>query len=254
MVNTDRPARLSQVPFHGPLSQARAARLTERLTRNHPGTVLDIGCGWGELMLRILAAAPDATGVGIDVDDDDLARGRAAAQARGLAGRVTFACESGIGTTRGPADLVLCVGASQAVSDVQPPGHIAAALTALRRLVTPGGRVLFGDGFWQRPPTEAELAAMWPGITAGELPDLAQIADLAVAAGFRPAWIETATEAEWEEFESGYQADEEEWLAAHPNHPEAAELRQGLDEHRSYWLRGYRGLLGLVYLTLIPVG
>src|SRR5579859_1276471 len=83
---------------------------------------------------------------------------------------------------------------------------------------------------------------------------LAQIADLAVAAGFRPAWIETATEAEWEEFESAYQADEEAWLAAHPDHPEAAALRQRLDEHRSHWLRGYRGLLGLAYLTLIPVG
>jgi cyclopropane fatty-acyl-phospholipid synthase-like methyltransferase len=254
MENADPPGRLSQVPFHGPLSQARAAQLTQRLTRNDPGTVLDIGCGWGELMLRILAAAPHATGVGIDLDADDLTRGRATAQARGLADRVTFACESGIGTTRGPADLVLCVGASQAVSDVQPPGHIAAALTALRRLVTPGGRVLFGDGFWQHPPSEAELAAMWPGMTAGELPDLAQIADLAVAAGFRPAWIETATEAEWEEFESAYQADEEEWLAAHPDHPEAAELRQRLDEHRSHWLRGYRGLLGLAYLTLVPVG
>ena len=254
MENEDRPGRLSQVPFHGPLSQARAARLTERLTRNQPRTVLDIGCGWGELMLQILAAAPDATGVGIDLHDDDLARGRAAAQARGLAHRVTFARESGMATTREPADLVLCVGASHALSDVQPPGQTAAALTVLRRLVTPGGRVLLGEGFWQRPPTAAELAAMWPGTTAGDLLDLAQIADLTVVTGFRPAWIETATEEEWEEFESGYQADEEEWLAAHPGHPKAAEIRQRLDEHRSYWLRGYRGLLGLAYLTLIPVG
>ena len=73
-------------------------------------------------------------------------------------------------------------------------------------------------------------------------------------AGFRPAWIETASEQEWEEFESGYQADQEEWLAAHPDHPDAAEIRQGVDEHRSYWLRGYRGLMGFAYLTLIPVG
>ncbi len=194
MANIDRPGRLTQVPFHGPLSQARAAQLTERLTRNNPGTVLDIGCGWGELMLRILAAAPDATGVGIDIDDDDLARGRDGARARGLDARVTFARESGVGTARGPADLVLCVGASQALSEVQPPGHIAAALAVLRRLVTPGGRVLLGEGFWQHPPTAAELAAMWPGMTAGELLDLADIADLAVAAGFRPAWIETASE------------------------------------------------------------
>ena len=254
MANIDRPGRLTQVPFHGPLSQARAAQLTERLTRNNPGTVLDIGCGWGELMLRILAAAPDATGVGIDIDDDDLARGRDGARRRGLDARVTFARESGVGTARGPADLVLCLGASQALSEVQPPGHIAAALAVLRRLVTPGGRVLLGEGFWQHPPTAAELAAMWPGMTAGELLDLADTADLAVAAGFRPAWIETASEQEWEEFESGYQADEEEWLATHPDHPEAAEIRQRVEEHRSHWLRGYRGLLGFAYLTLVPVG
>jgi cyclopropane fatty-acyl-phospholipid synthase-like methyltransferase len=120
MENEDLPGRLSQVPFHGPLSQTRATSLTERLTRNRPRTVLDIGCGWGELMLRILAAAPDATGVGIDLDDDDLTRGRAAAQARGLADRVTFTCESGIGTTRGPADLVLCVGASRPATSRRP--------------------------------------------------------------------------------------------------------------------------------------
>ena len=244
---------MSELSFHGPLSQARAARLTERLTRNNPGTVLDIGCGWGELMLRILAAAPDATGVGIDTDDDDLARARANARSRGLADRVTFARESGAGTARGPADLVLCVGSSHALSDVQPPGHTAAARAVLRRLVTPGGRVLLGESFWQHPPTAAELAAMWPGSAAGELLDLAQIADLTVEAGFRPAWIETASEQEWEEFESGYQADAEEWLAAHPDHPDAAEIRQRVDEHRSYWLRGYRGLLGFAYLTLVPV-
>jgi SAM-dependent methyltransferase len=244
---------LTKLTFHGPLSEARAARIVARLAANHPGSVLDIGCGWGELMLRVLAAASQATGTGLDTDEGDLARGRASAQARGLGDRVTFVQESGIKTSRGPADLVLCIGASHAITEVEPPGHVEAALAELRRLVNPGGRVLLGEGFWHRTPTESELAGMWPGVTAGELGDLAGMVDLAVAAGFRPAWIETATLEEWEEFESGYQCDEEEWLAAHAGHPQAAGLRAKVDEHRSHWLRGYYDLLGLAYLTLVPV-
>ena len=36
---------------------------------------------------------------------------------------------------------------------------------------------------------------------------------------------------------------EEEWLA----------IRERLDQHRSFWLRGYYGILGQAYLTLVPV-
>ena len=254
MTDAELPPSLTRLAFHGPLSEARAARFVDRLTRTKPGTVLDIGSGWGELMLRILAALPGATGVGLDTDEGDLDRGRDNARARGLSGRVTFHKESAVGTTRGPADLVLCLGASHALTEAEPPAHTAAAMRELRRLVTPGGRVLLGESYWQRTPTDAELAAMWPGTSASELGDLAGLADLAVEAGFRPAWIETATMGEWEDFESGYQCDEEEWLAAHGNHPEAAEIRERLDQHRRLWLGGYYGILGHAYLTLVPVG
>ncbi len=248
------PPRLTRLTFHGPLSQDRATRIVDRLARAEPSTVLDIGCGWGELMLQALEALPAARGVGIDLDAEDLARGRANAGAYGLADRVEFVQESAVGTPREPADLVLCLGATHALSDEKPPAHIPAALAALRALVRPGGRVLVGEGFWERAPAPAELAAMWPGADAGELPDLAGLVDLAVAAGFRPAWIETADANEWDAFESGYQCDVEEWLAAHPDHPLAEETRERVETHRARWLRGYRGVLGLAYLTLVPVG
>ncbi|MGW7083385.1 SAM-dependent methyltransferase [Streptomyces sp. NPDC054871] len=247
------PPRLTRLTFHGPLSEARATRLVERVAPG-TGSVLDLGCGWGELLLRVLEAAPDATGVGVDLSAEDLARGRAAAKERGLAERVSFVEESATDTARGPADLVLCLGASQALSSAEPPGHTEAALRELRRLVNPGGRVVLGEGFWQRTPTSDELAAMWPGAQSGEHLFLGDLVDAAIAAGFRPVWVETASSEEWEEFESGYRADVEEWLATHPGHPLAAETRAKTDRQRATWLRGYRQVLGLAYLTLMPVG
>ena len=44
----------TRLAFHGPLSEERALQLVNELTATTPATVLDIGCGWAELMLRIL--------------------------------------------------------------------------------------------------------------------------------------------------------------------------------------------------------
>ncbi|MFC9394758.1 methyltransferase domain-containing protein [Streptomyces sp. NPDC057027] len=249
----DLPPRLGSLTFHGPLSEARATRMVERLAAAGPADVLDIGCGWGELLLRVLEAAPDAKGAGIDINAEDLARGRDLAERRGLAGRVAFVEESALGTDRGPVDAILCLGSSQALCDPELPYDPAIVLRELRRLVRPGGRVVLGEGFWERTPTEAELAGMWPGASTGDHFSLGALVDLAIEAGFRPAWIETASAEEWEEFESGYRYDTEVWLAAHPDHPLAAETRERVDRQRAGWLNGYRGILGIAYLTLVAV-
>ncbi|MFJ6520064.1 SAM-dependent methyltransferase [Streptomyces filamentosus] len=253
MIDSDAalPPRLGSLTFHGPLSEDRAERLVRRIAASRPADVLDIGCGWGELLLRVLDAVPGAKGTGIDINAEDLARGRALAAERGLADRAVFVEESARGTARGPVDAILCLGSGQALCDPELPYDPAEVLRELRRLVRPGGVVVLGEGFWERTPTEAELAGMWPGARVDDHLPLGDLVDLALGAGFRPAWIESASREEWEAFESGYRYDTELWLAAHPDHPLAAETRERVDRQRSGWLNGYRNVLGIAYLTLV---
>ncbi|MET8864357.1 class I SAM-dependent methyltransferase [Nonomuraea sp. NPDC004580] len=247
------PSKRSRLTFHGPLSEERAAGFVARLAATEPKTVLDIGCGWGELSLRLLAAAPGATGIGIDLLEGDLERGRALAASRGLADRMEYLKESATGTQRGPADVVLCVGSGQALSDAPAPDQYGEALKELRRLVSPGGRVLYGEGFWERRPQPEELTRMWPDAKPDDHLALDGMVEAAVQAGFRVEWLEVASQEEWDQFEAGYLADVEVWLAANAGHPKAAELRADADRQRASYLTGYRGILGLVYLTLVPV-
>ena len=76
--------------FNAPLSEERASALVSALPISPGHHVLDLGCGWGELLLRILAAHPATTGTGVDTDREALDRGVRAATRRGLHGRVEF--------------------------------------------------------------------------------------------------------------------------------------------------------------------
>lgn len=231
------PSRYSHLLFNSPCSSGRAAAVAAAVAARRPRLVLDIGCGWGELLLRTVAAAPAAQGLGVDDDTDLLERALAAARDRGLDGRVEFVPALAPEVT---ADAVLCSGASHVW------GTVADALTALAAVVEPGGVLVFGEGVWD---TVAPVGPAAPDDMA-DLPDLAGLVDTAVAAGFRPLRIASASPQEWEEFESGYAADREQWLLTHPAHPDAQRVREQADEHRAMWLHGYRQALGYAWLTL----
>jgi SAM-dependent methyltransferase len=232
----------TDLDFNSPLSDARVSRLIRTLQPLDGARVVEVGCGWAELLLRIAAAQPSAHAVGIDTDEAAIEHGRANAAARGLSDRVDLQVADALKWDAPAADVAICVGASHAW------GGTAAALDALRLLVRPGGRVLLGEGIWMQPPTDAAVAAL--GGDPDEFGSLADLVDLAVARGLRPLEVSQASAEEWDAFESGYALAWERWLLANPDDPEAERVRAKADEHRKRWLRGYRGVLGFAYLTL----
>ena len=66
IVATPGPSGHTYLDFNAPLSDRRAAALVAGVGPLADKSVLDLGCGWAELLLRILAGEPTATGVGID--------------------------------------------------------------------------------------------------------------------------------------------------------------------------------------------
>jgi SAM-dependent methyltransferase len=232
-------ARYVAMRWNTPLSEEHAARLLLRLEIGRRHSVLDLGCGWGELLLRAVSDRDrSGTAVGVDTDADLLERARAAAAARGLDDRVTF-LHGHAEEWREPADRVLCIGAAHAW------GGARRALPALARLVKPGGRVLFGDGIWESPPTAPAREIFGDAV----LPD-PELHRLIVSAGWRVLSRSRAELDEWDEFEDASRAGREEWRLAHAGDPRAAAIAAELAERLSEYVDVYRGVLGFTYLVL----
>ena len=233
-------AMYAAMRWNAPLSESHADLLLNRLDLPGCGSVLDLGCGWGELLIRAVTAAMDAgvSGVGVDTDGPDLKRGRQAAIDRGIEDRVKFVEASAVGWSE-PADRVLCVGASHAW------GGTAAALHALVEMVTPGGRLLFGDGFWQRHPGKSAVE-----IFGEDVASLAELVRLAHSAGWQVLHLSEADQLEWDDFESTWRLGRHQWLAEHADSPTAPQLAEELRAGVLEYLDVYRGVLGFGYLVL----
>jgi SAM-dependent methyltransferase len=231
--------RYSAMRWNTPLSEAHAELLIDRLEMESATTVLDLGCGWGELLIRaVLAAGDECAGIGVDTDSEQFARGRHAAAERGVGDRVRFV-EGEAQAWSQPAERVLCVGASHAWGGTTP------ALEALAPVVSPGGLLLFGDGYWQTAPTTEAMEIFGDGVIG-----LDAMVERALADGWHLLSLTTSDQREWDEFESSWRLGRERWLRVNPRSPNAGELRQQLDERVREYVRVYRGVLGFAYLVL----
>ena len=231
------PVRHAAMRWNAPLSEAHATVLLDAFEPEQAAQVLDLGCGWGELLLRAVQRSPTLTGLGVDTDATALARGAELAADRGLGDRVTL-LDAQAESWSDTADRLICVGASHAW------GGTEQALTALSRFVAPGGRLLYGDGF-----LHADASALTRELF-GELPPLRDLLAAARGAGWRVLHLSVSDQLEWDEFESTYRAGPERWLLANPEAEDASGIRGWLDRRLLEYVDGYRGELGFCWLVL----
>jgi cyclopropane fatty-acyl-phospholipid synthase-like methyltransferase len=231
--------RYSAMRWNTPLSEAHADVLIERLDAGAVASVLDLGCGWAELLSRVLESAhAECLGTGVDTDGALLQRAATLIAHRGLTARINLVQGQAQDWIQ-PADRVICIGASHAW------GGTASALQALSTVVAPGGRLLFGDGCWVSEPTTEALA-----IFGQDIARLADVIEHALSAGWRLVSLTTADQREWDDFESSWRLGREQWLRTNPDASHAADVRQELDDRLREYVGAYRGVLGFCYLVL----
>jgi len=240
-VNRDQISRLAHAdhPLAAPLDDDAVRGLLEHAIVRGDERVLDLGCGGAEWLVRALTGRPGLHAEGVDVSELSLAHARAAADRAGVLDRLTLhQQDAATFAAQQPFDLVLCVGASHAFGGLLP------TLAAVRAQLAPGGRVLIGDGFWDRTPSPEAIEML------GDFADLATTMDLVAADGWTPVGGHVSTRRELDDYEWAWTGSLAAWALGHPDDPDHEQALAVATEHRSEWLRVYRDTWGFLSLVL----
>ncbi|MFK4189577.1 SAM-dependent methyltransferase [Streptomyces sparsogenes] len=240
-MNREEMSRIAHTdhPIKSPLDDDSVARLLERGLPKDGGRVLDLGCGGGEWLLRALAVRPGLRAEGVDTSEVALAQADAAARDRGVRERLVLHHQKAEDfVSEEPFDVVLSFGAAHAFGGLLP------TLAAARRHLAPGGRVLIGDGFWERPPSQEAIEML------GDFADLATTVDRVVADGWTPIDGHVSTRHELDAYEWACWGSLAAWALDHPDDPDSSHALETAGIRRGEWLHVYRETWGFVSLVL----
>jgi SAM-dependent methyltransferase len=215
-----------------PTSAAKIRRLGELLRLGPDSRVLDIACGRGGPAL-VLAETFGCRIVGVERAHEFVEVARTRIAEAGLDDRIEIVQTdaSELPLERRAFDAALCLGASFVW------GGLEETLAALSPTVRPGGHIVVGEPYWRSWPLPDDVAD--DGFTT-----LLGTAARFQAAGLAVVGVIPASEDDWDAYESLHWRALEEWLAEHPDDPDAAEIRGRHEAARDRYLGMQRELLG----------
>ena len=157
--------------------------LGEIVRTRRPGRLLDVGCGTGVYLQAMLEAAPDATGVGIDLAADVIEDARRRIEGARLAARATLAVDDvrTYASTEDRFDLVTLI------NNVYyfPRDERVALYRQVRGLLTDGGELVVVTMVTPGSPASAHLHLMLVSQAGhASLPRAGELEDDLRAAGF----------------------------------------------------------------------
>jgi SAM-dependent methyltransferase len=220
-----------------PLSIAALDEMVGLLDLPPGPRVLDIACGKGELLVRLVERYR-ASGVGIDLSPHCIRDLRAKASARVPGADLELLEIDGADFRGEPGsfDLACCLGASWTFG-----GH-EGTLRALAAFVRPGGQVLVGEPYWRQPPSPEYLAAA--DLRVDEFDTHAANVAAGERLGLTPLYAMPGTAEDFDRYEALQWRAADAWARMHPDDPDRAELLERVIRDRHAYLTWGRDTLG----------
>ena len=232
--------------FNSPISSQKAVQLVSLLDLVPESHVLDVGCGTGEFLIRVVERT-GARGLGIDIQPGLIAKARKAAFERVphcfLEWHESAIIDANL--EDGRFDMVMCLGSTHAFGD----GETAYpnAIREMSRLAKPGGQLLVGETYWKQPPAQDYLELI--GDPVGTYRDNATNIAIAEETGLRVVYATVSNEDEWDHFEWSHQLELERKRRENPDDPALAERLKRSRAWRDGYLRWGRTTMGFgIYL------
>jgi SAM-dependent methyltransferase len=215
--------------IQNPTSPEKILLLGERLRLGPASRVLDLACGKGGPAV-LLARTFGCRITAVERAPEFASEARERVSAAGLDDLIEIveadAKEFEAGAEH---DVAMCLGASFIWDGLA--GTLAALIPAAR------GYVVVGEPYWRR----------WPlpnGFDDQGYVPLAETAARLSDAGLNVETVIASSEDDWDRYETLHWRALEDWLAANPDDPEAADFRRRHEEERTAYLSWQRDLLG----------
>lgn len=234
--------------YNSPLGNEKENILISILNLPLNAEVLEIGCGNGKLLTKILSTY-QAKGLGVDLNEELISLATSHAHLNTDDNSVRFLNQDikKVEIQPNSYDLIICNGSSHAFGDGEDAykNTLSKSYSFLKK----GGLLLIGEGYWKSKPEQEYLNFI--GEPIGIYNDFKGNVEQAKSNGFDILYATSSNQDEWDFFEWNHKINNTELIKKDPENVDLKNKKNRIDQWLTAYLKWGRDTMGYGFYLFI---